>query len=109
MTSWLARVICYAFSAPASPFVSQVNRATGEIMRLQATQEGLIPLKNWVKDALDLVIQTCMGEPSLEFVSCRRRRDRPVAAGPDAADPRLVRHQDAALSNRPGGAGGPKN
>ena len=42
---WLARVICYAFSAPASPFVSQVNRATSETMRLQATQEGLIPRK----------------------------------------------------------------
>ena len=26
---WLARIICYAFSVPVSPFVSQVNRATG--------------------------------------------------------------------------------
>jgi hypothetical protein len=30
---WLARTICYAFSVPVSPFVSQVNRATGETMR----------------------------------------------------------------------------
>jgi hypothetical protein len=37
---WLARIICYAFSVPVSPFVSQVNRATGETMRQQATQEG---------------------------------------------------------------------
>ena len=37
---WLARVICYAFSVPATPFVAQVNRATSETMRLQATQEG---------------------------------------------------------------------
>ena len=37
---WLARIICYAFSVPASPFVSQVNRATSETLRLQATQEG---------------------------------------------------------------------
>ena len=36
---WLARVICYAFSVPASAFVSQVNRATSETLRLQATQE----------------------------------------------------------------------
>jgi hypothetical protein len=28
---WLARIICYAFSVPASAFVSQVNRATSEI------------------------------------------------------------------------------
>jgi len=50
---WLARLICKAFSAPASPFVSQVNRATGETLRMQATQEGLVPLKTWVKSALD--------------------------------------------------------
>jgi hypothetical protein len=32
---WLARIIRYAFSVPVSPFVSQVNRATGETMRQQ--------------------------------------------------------------------------
>ena len=74
---WLARVICYAFSVPATPFVAQVNRATSETMRLQATQEGLVPLKTWIKNALDQVIQVCMGEPSLEF----------VWVGDDAVDP----------------------
>ena len=65
---WLARIICCAFSVPASPFVSQVNRATSETLRLQATQEGLVPLKAWIKNALDYVIQSCMNEPGLEFV-----------------------------------------
>ncbi len=74
---WLARVICYAFSVPVSPFVSQVNRATGETMRLQATQEGLIPLKTWIKNALDHVLQVCLGENGLEF----------VWVGDDAVDP----------------------
>src|ERR1700728_4210045 len=74
---WLARVICYAFSVPASAFVSQVNRATSETLRMQATQEGLIPLKAWVKSALDQVIQVCMNEPGLEF----------VWVGDDAIDP----------------------
>jgi hypothetical protein len=74
---WLARIICYAFSVPASAFVSQVNRATSETLRLQATQEGLIPLKAWVKSALDYVIQVCMNEPALEF----------VWVGDDAIDP----------------------
>jgi hypothetical protein len=74
---WLARVICYAFSVPASAFVSQVNRATGETLRLQATQEGLAPLKAWIKDALDHVIQVCLGELDLEF----------VWVGDDAVDP----------------------
>jgi hypothetical protein len=63
---WLARIICYAFSVPVSPFVSQVNRATGETMRQQATQEGLVPL-----------IQECMNEPRLEF----------IWVGDDAVDP----------------------
>jgi len=31
---WLARVICYAFSVPASPFVAQVNRAKTRSARL---------------------------------------------------------------------------
>jgi Phage portal protein len=74
---WLARIICYAFSVPVSPFVSQVNRATGETMRQQATQEGLVPLKAWVKNALDHVIRECMNEPGLEF----------VWVGDDAVDP----------------------
>jgi hypothetical protein len=73
---WLARIICYAFSAPVSPFVSQVNRATGETMR-QATQEGLVPLKAWVKNALDHVIHVCMNEPGIDF----------VLVGDDAVDP----------------------
>jgi hypothetical protein len=74
---WLARIICYAFSVPASAFVSQVNRATSETLRLQATQEGLVPLKAWVKSALDHVIQVGMNEPGLEF----------VWVGDDAVDP----------------------
>ena len=65
---WLARVICYAFSVPVSPFVSQVNRATSETLRLQASQEGLIPLRAWIKNALDRVIQTYLDAPDLEFV-----------------------------------------
>jgi hypothetical protein len=54
-----------------------VNRATGETLRQQATQEGLVPLKAWVKSALDHVICVCMNEPGLEF----------VWVGDDAVDP----------------------
>jgi hypothetical protein len=74
---WLARIICYAFSVPASAFVAQVNRATSETLRQQAAQEGLVPLKAWVKSMLDLVIQDYMAEPGLEF----------VWVGDDAVDP----------------------
>jgi hypothetical protein len=74
---WLARVICYAFSVPASAFVSQVNRATSETLRMQATQEGLVPLKAWIKGALDHVIQAYLNQPDLEF----------IWVGDDAIDP----------------------
>ena len=74
---WLARVICYAFSVPASAFVTQVNRATSETLRMQATQEGLVPLKAWVKSALDQVVQVYLKQPDLEF----------VWVGDDAVDP----------------------
>jgi capsid protein len=36
-----------------------------------------VPLKNWIKSALDRVIQICMNEPALEF----------VWVGDDAVDP----------------------
>src|SRR5579872_3961452 len=74
---WLARLICYAFSVPVSPFVGTVNRATAETLRLQATQEGLAPMRAWVKDALDRVIQVYLGEEDLEF----------AWAGDDVIDP----------------------
>jgi Phage portal protein len=74
---WLARLICYAFSVPVSPFVSAVNRATSETLRLQASQEGLIPLRAWIKNALDRIIQTYLGAADLEF----------VWVGDDAVDP----------------------
>ena len=54
-----------------------MNRATSETLRLQATQEGLVPLNAWIKNALDHVIQSCMNEPGLEF----------VWVGDDAIDP----------------------
>ena len=74
---WLARVICYAFSVPASAFITQVNRATSQTLRTQAAQEGLVPLKAWVKMTLDRVVQVCLKEPELEF----------AWVGDDALDP----------------------
>ena len=82
--------------------MSQVNRATGETMRQQATQEGLVPLKAWVKNALDHVIQDCMNEPALEFVWVGDDAIDPLEQAQTLRDPGQCRHQDAR-----GGAGGP--
>lgn len=64
---WLARLICYVFSVPVTPFVAQVNRATAETQRLQANDEGLVPLQNWIKHFMDHIIQVVIGDTELEF------------------------------------------
>lgn len=64
---WLARVICYAFSVPPTPFVKQVNRAVSQTLHMAAIQEGLIPLQMWSKNLMDLLIQKYLGHPELEF------------------------------------------
>lgn len=46
---WLARVVCFAFSLPPTPFISQNNRATAESAHDAALEEGLAPLQNFVK------------------------------------------------------------
>jgi HK97 family phage portal protein len=64
---WLARIICYAFSLPATAFTRQVNRATAETTQEAALAEGLAPLMGWIKRLADHVIQDRMGQADLEF------------------------------------------
>lgn len=64
---WLARIICYVYSLPPTPFVNQVNRATGETMQEAAVNEGNQPLMAWTKRLADRVIQRHMGHGDLEF------------------------------------------
>jgi hypothetical protein len=65
---WLARIVAYAFSVPALPFVREVNRATAETALESALNEGLAPLMQWVKDLLDRIIVNVLGKPGYEFV-----------------------------------------
>jgi len=67
MDEWLARVVCFCFSVPPTPFVKQVNRATAATAAESALQEGLIPLLKWVKDLMDFLIFTYFGYLDLEF------------------------------------------
>lgn len=64
---WLARVVCFCFAIAPTPFVAQVNRATAETAHVQSLQEGLLPLQNWVKSLIDLVIARYFGWTDLEF------------------------------------------
>ncbi len=64
---WLARIVCYAFSLPATAFTRQVNRATAETAQEAALAEGLAPLMGWVKRLADDIIQQRLGQFDLEF------------------------------------------
>jgi hypothetical protein len=64
---WLARVVCFAFSLPPTPFIKQMNRATSESDAQRATEEGLAPLQLWAKRVMDSIVQDDLGFPDLEF------------------------------------------
>ncbi|WP_284244928.1 phage portal protein [Methylobacterium haplocladii] len=64
---WLARIVCFAFSLPPTPFVKQVNRATSDNDAEQSEEQGLAPLLLWAKRMLDSVVQDDLGHPDLEF------------------------------------------
>lgn len=65
---WLARIICFAFSLPPTPFIKQMNRSTAEAAQETALQEGLAPIKQWVKELLDYILAKYLKAPELEFV-----------------------------------------
>ena len=64
---WLARIVCYAFSLPPTPFVKQMNRATGDTAQEAALQEGLAPILGWIKRLIDRIIREDFNAPDLEF------------------------------------------
>ena len=65
---WLARIVCYAFSLPPTPFIERSpNRSTSETLQEAALEEGMAPLLGWVKRLIDSVIQDRMGHKDLEF------------------------------------------
>lgn len=67
MDEWLARIICYAFSVSAQPFIKENNRSTAETAAKAALEEGLTPIMLWVKGIMDLLIWKYFGYRDLEF------------------------------------------
>ncbi|MCX8254023.1 hypothetical protein RHAL1_01030 [Beijerinckiaceae bacterium RH AL1] len=64
---WLARLVCFAFSISPQALVSQMNRATAEVQKTLAEEEGLAPLLAWVKALIDDVIAAELDGADLEF------------------------------------------
>jgi SPP1 gp7 family putative phage head morphogenesis protein len=67
MDEWLARVVCYCFSLPPTPFIRQMNRATAETSQETAIEEGLQPLMDYVKELLDEILEFQMDSPDCEL------------------------------------------
>ena len=64
---WLARIVAFAFSLPPTPYVRQMNRATAGEDQDRSLEEGLAPLKHWVKRLIDGVNEADFGETDLDF------------------------------------------
>lgn len=64
---WLARIVCFAFSIPPTPFTRQTSRATAKQAQQQALEEGLQPTLKWLAGVLNLIIQRTMKLPEIEF------------------------------------------
>lgn len=65
---WLARIVAYTFSIPATPFIKQMNRATAETSNISSLEEGIEPMKRWISNMMNMVIRRYLGRPDLKFV-----------------------------------------
>lgn len=67
MDEWVARICCYAFSISPQPFIKMVNRGNQESMQEASLQEGLVPLMEWLRDLMNIIIWKYKGYLDLEF------------------------------------------
>lgn len=64
---WFARMVCFAFSISATPFLKQMNRATAESANETAELEGLHPILLWIKNLVDGIILDEFGFTDVQF------------------------------------------
>jgi hypothetical protein len=92
---WIARLVCFAFSISAQPFVNQMNRSTSETQKEMADEEGLLPILAWLKRLCDHVIRHMLGAENLEFVWTPER-----AVDPSLQRANLVAYVSAGMMTR---------
>jgi hypothetical protein len=64
---WLARIVCFAFSVSPQALVQTMNRATAEVQKDLAQEEGLAPVLLWVKGLVDDLLAREFAAADLEF------------------------------------------
>jgi hypothetical protein len=77
---WLARIVCFVFSLPPTPFIKQMNRATAESSHDAALEEGLAPIQKWLRKNMNRVIAVDFESPDLEFAWVDDREQDPLQA-----------------------------
>ena len=64
---WIVKIICYAFSVSAQPFMHMMNRATAQTAKEEAREEGLGPTLDFVKEICDFIITRVLLIEGVEF------------------------------------------
>jgi hypothetical protein len=64
---WFARIICFCFSLPPTPFIKQMNRSTAQADAERSQEEGMAPQLTWGKRFVDRIIHEEFGFRDLEF------------------------------------------
>jgi hypothetical protein len=65
---WIVRIICFAFSISPQNIIKQMNKATAETSVQTAKEEGLEPIKQWVKNLMDYIIHKYFGFKDIELI-----------------------------------------
>lgn len=76
---WLARIVCFAFSVSPQGLVPQMNRATAEVQKTLAVEEGFAPILAWVKGLVDEILAREFDAAGLEFAWTPEETVDPVA------------------------------
>ncbi len=92
MDDWLSRIVCFAFSLSPQSLVTMMNRATAETADAQAKEEGVEPLKAFVKEIIDDVLESEFGCGDLEFAW-----DDAVAVDEKTQIENVVKKKDAGI------------
>ncbi len=64
---WLSRIVCFAFSVSPQALIKSLNRASSDTQKAMAEEEGLVPIMQWVKELIDIILKE-LDVPDVEFV-----------------------------------------
>jgi len=83
---WLARIACFCFGYPPTPFIKQMNRSTSDNDAEAGDEEGEAPIAQWFKEFMDQLVQDVMGYVDIEFMwEDKEEQDPKVKADIDVA------------------------